>query len=309
MRVLGHMRIALLALCATLALAAPAAAQTLPSLTGRVVDDAGILSPALRGALTQDLAGLEAKTGHQLVIVTVKSLQGLTLEDYGVRLGRAWEIGRRGKNDGVLMIVAPTERKVRIEVGYGLEGDLTDAMAKIVIEERILPHFRKGEMTAGIASGSDALVRALSGDSADLKRRAARTHSSFYVHVMSFTVDGVVSIAGSAAWVLVVFLLGAIFSLLSLAWLRLCLPVVVNVGIGLGLMSKDRRRWLARRQARWHFLRLTDDGGKGSSHAAGSSGSSSSFGWSWGSAISSVAGESFSGGGGSFGGGGASGSW
>ena len=104
------------------------------------------------------------------------------------------------------------------------------------------------------------------------------------------------SVGGFVVSILFVFLLGAILSLVSLAWLRLCLPMIVSVGIALGLMSKDRRRWLAQRQAKWHFLKLTDAGGKGSS------------GWSWGS-VASVAGEGFSGGGGSFGGGGASGSW
>jgi uncharacterized membrane protein YgcG len=106
----------------------------------------------------------------------------------------------------------------------------------------------------------------------------------------------VFSVGGFLVSILFVFLLGAILSLVSLAWLRLCLPVIVSAGIALGLMSNDRRRWLARRQAKWHFLTLTDTGGKSSSA------------WSWGSAVS-VAGKGFSGGGGSFGGGGASGSW
>jgi uncharacterized protein len=299
---LRSIRIALFALLAALALTAPAAAQVFPTLTGRVVDGAGILSAETRALLTRELADLEAKTTRQLVVVTVNSLDGHSIEDYGVRLGRAWQIGQKDKNNGVLLIVAPNERKVRIEVGYGLEGEFTDAVSKLIIEQRIVPNFRQNNMTGGIVAGTEEIIQVLSGNAADLKRRAARTHSAFYAHVMSFVVDGVVSIAGAAAWILIVFLIGTIFSLLSLAWLRLCLPVIVNVGIGLGLMSKDRRRWLARRQAKWHFPRLADPGGSGSSRSSGSSG------WSWASGIS-IAGGSFSGGGGSFGGGGASGSW
>jgi uncharacterized protein len=299
---LRHIRIALLALLAalvaSLVLALPASAQTFPTLTGRVVDDAGMLSEGTRSILTRELAELEAKSSRQLVVVIVKSLQGRSIEDYGVRLGRAWQIGQKGKNNGVLLIVAPNERKVRIEVGYGLEGELTDAVAKLIIEQRILPNFRQGNMAGGVVAGTDEVIQVLSGDSAEFKRRAARAHPGFLAHVLGFAIEGVFSVGGFLASILFVFLLGAILSLVSLAWLRLCLPVIVSVGIGLGLMSKDRRRWLARRQAKWHFLTLTDTGGKGS----GSSG------WSWGSAIS-TAGGSFSGGGGSFGGGGASGSW
>jgi uncharacterized protein len=296
---LRHVRIALLALLAALTVAAPASAQTLPALTGRVVDDAGMLSEGTRALLTRELAELEAKTTRQLVVVTVKSLQGHSIEDYGVRLGRAWQIGQKDKNNGVLLIVAPNERKVRIEVGYGLEGELPDAVAKLIIEERVLPNFRQGNMVGGVVVGTESIVGVLSGDSAGLKRRAARTHSAFLGHVLGFAVEGAFGVGGFLVSTLLVFLFGAILSLVTLAWLRLCLPVIVSVGIALGLMSKDRRRWLARRQAKWHFLKLTDANGKGSS---------SSSGWSWGS-VASVAGGGFSGGGGSFGGGGASGSW
>jgi uncharacterized protein len=261
-----------------------------------VVDEAGVLSEGTRSILTRELAELEAKTTRQLVVVTVKSLQGRSIEDYGVRLGRAWQIGQKDKNNGVLLIVAPNERKARIEVGYGLEGELTDAVAKLIIEQRILPNFRQGNMAGGVVAGTDEIIQALSGGSAELQRRAARAHPGFLAHVLGFAIDGVFSAGGSLVSVLFVFLLGAILSLVSLAWLRLCLPVIVSAGIALGLMSKDRRRWLAQRQAKWHFLKLTDSGGKGSSS------------WSWGSAVS-AAGGSFSGGGGSFGGGGASGSW
>jgi uncharacterized protein len=113
------------------------AAQTLsfPSLTGRVVDEANLFDPAARAALTETLAGLESKTTNQLVVVTLKSLQGTSIEDYGYQLGRKWQIGQRDKNNGALLIVVPNERKVRIEVGYGLEGTLTDALTKLIHRE------------------------------------------------------------------------------------------------------------------------------------------------------------------------------
>ena len=106
-------------------------ALTFPTLTGRVVDEANILDPATqRAALTQKLADLEAKSTDQVVVVTLKSLQGTSIEDYGYQLGRHWQIGQKDKNNGVLLIVAPNERKVRIEVGYGLEGTLTDLVSQ-----------------------------------------------------------------------------------------------------------------------------------------------------------------------------------
>src|SRR5689334_19193612 len=177
---LRPLRIALVALLTALASMVPASAQTFPALTGRVVDDAGMLSPGTRGILTRELAELEEKTTRQLVVVTVKSLQGRTIEDYGVRLGRQWQIGQKGKNNGVLLIVAPSEHKVRIEVGYGLEGELTDAVSKLIIEERILPNFRQNNMVGGVVSGTETIIRVLSGDSTEWKRRAARAHPTFF---------------------------------------------------------------------------------------------------------------------------------
>ncbi|MEA2971003.1 MAG: uncharacterized protein QOE78_4264, partial [Alphaproteobacteria bacterium] len=127
-----------------LLLLVPALALDFPVLTGRVVDDAGILDAGTRAALTQKLDEFEAKTSDQLVVVTLKSLQGTSVEDFGVQLGRHWQIGQKGKNNGVLLIVAPNERKVRIEVGYGLEGALTDAVSRLIIENAITPRFRAG---------------------------------------------------------------------------------------------------------------------------------------------------------------------
>jgi uncharacterized protein len=138
-----------------------AAAPTFPSLTGRVVDTAGILSAQTEATLTAKLEGLEAKTGRQLVIVTVPSLQGYEIEDYGYQLGRAWGIGEQGRNTGVLMIVAPGQRRVRIEVGYGLEGVLTDALSTVILQTRVLPRFRTGDFEGGVIAGADALIEQL----------------------------------------------------------------------------------------------------------------------------------------------------
>jgi uncharacterized protein len=143
-------------------------AQTLsfPALTGRVVDAAGLLSSPDRSALTASLADLEARTTDQLVVVTLKSLQGTSIEDYGYQLGRKWGIGQKDKDSGVLLIVAAGERQVRIEVGYGLEGTLTDAATKIIIEDAILPAFKTGNYAGGIRNGTAQIIRVLEADEA-----------------------------------------------------------------------------------------------------------------------------------------------
>jgi uncharacterized protein len=112
----------LAALAVLVAIVATAAAPSFPALTGRVVDEAAVLDQAAEARLTAKLADLEAKTTTQLVVVTLRSLQDYDIADYGYQLGRHWGIGQKGKNNGAMLMVAPTERKVRIEVGYGLEG-------------------------------------------------------------------------------------------------------------------------------------------------------------------------------------------
>jgi len=146
---------------------------TFPALSGRVVDDANILDAATRSALSEKLAALEDKTTDQFVVVTLKSLQGQTIETYGYQLGRHWGIGQKGKNNGVLLIVAPNERKVRIEVGYGLEGTLTDALTKVIIENAITPRFRANDYAGGITRGVDDVIQVLSGDTELFKQQTA----------------------------------------------------------------------------------------------------------------------------------------
>ena len=156
---------------------AGAAEPTFPSLTGRIVDEAHILDPSARSEVERKLADLESKTGRQLVVVTLNSLQGYEIEDYGYRLGRAWGIGQKGSNNGALLIVAPNEHRVRIEVGYGLEGTLTDAVSRLIIENAILPRFRTNDFAGGIQRGVDDIIQVLTGDAEDFKRRASEQDS------------------------------------------------------------------------------------------------------------------------------------
>ncbi len=134
-----------------------------PALTGRVVDDAGLLSEGGKQELDAALAAFEQQTHDQLVVVTLKSLQGQPIEDYGYQLGRHWGLGQKGKDNGALLIVAPEEHAVRIEVGYGLEGELTDAKSRTIIEGEILPRFRDGDFPAGIKAGVAAIIQTLGG--------------------------------------------------------------------------------------------------------------------------------------------------
>jgi uncharacterized protein len=153
--------ILLLALAGAL-FASPLAAQPkFPELTGRVVDNADLLSPEAEAALTAKLEALETQSQRQLVVATVPDLQGYDIADYGYQLGRAWGLGDESRNDGALLLVAPIDRKVRIEVGYGLEGYLTDALSSLIIQNQILPRFRDGDFPGGIAAGTDAIIAQL----------------------------------------------------------------------------------------------------------------------------------------------------
>ena len=144
---------------AVLVAATPAHAQTFPKLTGRVVDQAGLLTPAQVVDISSKSEALEAASGRQFVVATVNSLEGRTIEDYGYRLGRAWGIGQEQKDDGVILLVAPNERKVRIETGYGARVFLTDAVSSVIIREAILPRFKAGDMGGGIVAGSDQIIQ------------------------------------------------------------------------------------------------------------------------------------------------------
>lgn len=143
-----------------------------PSLTGRVVDGASLLSAADEQELTKELQQLEDKSSDQLVVVTLPSLHGYSIEDFGYRLGRHWGIGTAELNNGVLLIVAPSERKVRIEVGYGLEPVLTDALSRVIIDNAILPRFRAGDLVGGIKNGVRDITAVLTGNAGEVEARA-----------------------------------------------------------------------------------------------------------------------------------------
>jgi uncharacterized protein len=171
-RALGR-KLVLLVVVVFAASPASAAEPRFPALTSRVVDEAGILKPEDKRALEAELAALETKSTDQLVVVTLKSLQGYAIEDFGYRLGRHWGIGQAGgKNNGIILIVAPNERRVRIEVGRGLEPIMTDALSRLVIENRILPAFRRGEFSLGVVTGARDIRDALLGDGEEVKKRA-----------------------------------------------------------------------------------------------------------------------------------------
>ncbi|MCR4283238.1 MAG: TPM domain-containing protein [Bauldia sp.] len=178
--------LAALVVAATPALAAPA----FPQLTGRVVDEANVIPADVEAGIEEKLAALEAKTTDQFVVVALASLQGYEIADFGYQLGRAWAIGQKDKDNGVILIVAPNERVVRFEVGYGLEGTLTDALTRVIIENAILPRFRADDMAGGIERGVDDAIQVLEGDAAELQQLADRrpNEEGFWTPLIPFLV-------------------------------------------------------------------------------------------------------------------------
>nr|WP_228141700.1 TPM domain-containing protein [Marinobacter sp. X15-166B] len=175
----------------------PAQAQAgleFPELTGRVVDRADLLPAKVEARLTQLLAAHEQATTEQVVVVTLPDLQGQGIESFGYQLGRHWGIGQQGEDNGVLLIVAEAERRIRIEVGYGLEGRLTDAVAATIINQVITPAFRAGDFATGIANGTEAIVQVLGGEPLAVSQpvsRADKPHPGlallfFIIVLMSF---------------------------------------------------------------------------------------------------------------------------
>lgn len=151
------MKVGLMLLFWVFALTAQAGLK-FPELTGRVVDNAQMIEPAVREQLVQQLNAHEKSTGEQLVVVTLPDLQGADIADFGYQLGRYWGIGQKDKNNGALLIVARAERKLRIEVGYGLEDRLTDAQSSVIINQVITPAFKAGNFSKGISDGVSAML-------------------------------------------------------------------------------------------------------------------------------------------------------
>lgn len=163
---------ALLVFLALLCVSPARSELSFPPLSGRVVDAAHVLNWDTLVSLDRKLAAQEAQASDQFVVATVPSLQDTSIEDYANRLFRYWKLGQAKKNNGVLLLVAPTERKVRIEVGYGLEGILTDAVASTIIRNAIIPSFKAGDMAGGIVKGTDAILEILNLDPEDARQRA-----------------------------------------------------------------------------------------------------------------------------------------
>ena len=263
---------------ALFALATPVTAQTFPALGGRVVDQVHLLNAAQIQDLTSKSETLEAQTGRQLVVATVNSLEGYPIEDYGYKLGRAWGIGQKGKDNGVILLVAPNERKVRIEVGYGSTVFLTDAMSGLIIREAILPHFKQDppDYAGGIEAGADAIVKQLSLPPDEAAKNAAAAGQAQQKRQHS---------GGSP--------LPVIFWLMVIAFVFLS-----HFRRGRGRRYRSRHGGISPWVVLWGLNELS----RGSRGGWGGGGSS------WGGGGGGDFGG-FSGGGGSFGGGGASGSW
>ncbi len=172
-RRLGALFIAAAFFAVLVALAAP----TYPELTGRIVDNAKLIKAEDRAAIEAELAALEQTSTDQVAVATVPSLEGYTVEDYGIGLARKWALGQKGKDNGVLLLIAPNDRKVRIEVGRRLEPLMTDTMSKLIIENAILPKFRRGDFSGGVRDGVRDIKAVLLGDADEVKQRAkgART--------------------------------------------------------------------------------------------------------------------------------------
>jgi uncharacterized protein len=267
-------------LAATLALlgltCVAALAFDFPKLTGRVVDQAGVMSAESQTDISAKSEAVEQKSGIQLVVATVKSLEGSDIETYANQLFRAWGLGQARQNNGVLLLVAPNEHKVRIEVGYGLEGTLTDALSSVIISSAIIPQFKTGDFSSGIEHGVDGIISVLNGDTADWQSQPQS--------LLRNDEPGA---------------LNTLLPILGFLAVALILRLIIS-GIA-GLISRHTGTYV-KRHGRMVFVPYSSSRGRSSSGRSSSDSSSDS-------SSSSSSDSGFSGGGGSSGGGGASGSW
>ena len=257
----------LLALLLTPALAR---AQTFPELTGPVVDQANVIPDDAEARLTQKLLALKQQSGRELQVVTLADLQGYDIADYGYQLGRKWGLGSAAKNDAAILIVAPNQRRMRIEVGYGLEGTLTDGLSSLIIAKIITPKFKAGDLPGGIEAGTDAIIQQLMLPPDQALKVAAQADAR---PAKSSGIN-----AGTVIWLIFFFL----FFILPM--IRRARGGRSYGGSGLGQVIL------------WSALDGLSRGGGGGSGGGWSSGGGGG-------------GSSWGGGGGSFGGGGSSGSW
>jgi uncharacterized protein len=301
-----------------LALAGPVSALDVPFLSGRVNDHAGLLSTAAHENLETALKDFEQRTGHQLAVLTVPSLQGEVLEDFSLKVSRTWGLGRKGVNDGILLLVSREDRKLRIEVGHGLEGTLPDILCGRIIQDVIVPRFRAGDFEGGVAAGVEAIIAAAEGHYTPPPRRSPRNDfaemsliGKIFMSLFLFVFIGLFEIMGIAlpgfGWFLYVFLIPFWTAFPGALWgikvgLGCLLAHLIGFPLAKVLIPKSG---LGARFSRgsageiyykgYEIMRVYD------SSSRGRGGGDSGGGWS--------SGGGFSGGGGSFGGGGSSGSW
>jgi uncharacterized protein len=284
---------------------APASgARDVPFLSGRVVDEAGIIDAEMELQITARLRRLEDATGAQVAVLTVQSLEGDPIEDFALQVAETWKLGRQDKDDGALLVVAVDDRAMRLEVGYGLEPTLTDALSARILDGALRPRFRAGDFAGGIQSGVEAIAGVIEGDetavpevSSDELAEAplgARLGAGFIflVVVGVFSLQALFS-SGCGSWILYVFLM-PFWLLFPMGIIH---PVAGLVCFGLWLFGFPiLHLFFARSTPGRRFVNSTPWIG---------SFTSSGGGWSSG----GFSGGGFSGGGGSFGGGGASSSW
>jgi uncharacterized protein len=282
-----------------------AADVAVPALSGRVVDQTGTLSAGDADALTQKLRDLQTRKGSQVAVLIVPTTEPETIEQFSIRVAEAWKIGRKKIDDGALLVVAKNDHKLRIEVGYGLEGALTDVTARRIIDEIIVPRFKTGDFAGGISAGVDRIIRVIDGEPLPAPKPEV-SHSvdpNMFFDII-FSPFGLIGYAAIAA-----MMRGLLGRLLGsgvtagvvgvIVWFLLSsIAVSAIFGVAAFFLTMFGDSILAASQE------ASRRGGGGGGWSSGSSGGS----WSGGSSSGSSD-SGFSGGGGSFGGGGASGSW
>ena len=294
---------ALLLLLAGLVLPGFVLALDVPPLTGRIVDTAQLIAPDLAASLSQEIAAHERRTGKQVAVLTLPSLQGEPLEEFSHRVATTWKLGQKGTDNGVLLLVAAQDRRIRIEVGYGLEDVLTDAVTSRIIRNEMVPRFRAGEYSQGIAAGLRAILGTIEGTYTvpantprPVQRESEGRWNVFLIAVLLGTIIGtVLSVSRTSLG----FVSGGLLSFLIALSLGLLMAVVAAAGamfiaLVLSALFRGGSSLSSGRTSGW----LGGYGG-GLGGLGGGFGGSGSFG----------GGGGFSGGGGGFGGGGASGSW
>lgn len=267
------------------------AAPQIPALSGRVVDSANILSLSTEAQLTQQLAAHEASTSNQLVVLTVPDLQGYAIADFALETARSWQLGQKDINNGVLLLIARDERKIRIEVGYGLEGDLTDARSKRIIQKVIRPAFKQGKFNSGVTAGADAIIGTIEGTYTP----PADKSSGLDTPLLPLAFIGLFGLAssmqGRVKTQYVNALIGGSFGGLIVAIASQKWYLGVLAGLGFALFVSRARTGGPHREISGY---QDDSGFRGGRNHGGGFGSG---------------GGGFGGGGGGFGGGGASGGW